>query len=112
LLSQNIHALTDLNIQFLPELIGLHKRGRFPVDRLVSEYPIKDLDRALKDMESGRVSLWKPVFEKDVLIAKAHQNRYQMGHLICEQFSVTLRRCLGPGGEAVSLSWLAESAIA
>jgi D-arabinose 1-dehydrogenase-like Zn-dependent alcohol dehydrogenase len=54
-LPQNLHI--DLNIQFLPEMIDLHKRGKFPVDRLVSIYSIKDLDQALEDMESGKVSL-------------------------------------------------------
>ncbi|KAM0694007.1 hypothetical protein Q7P36_006133 [Cladosporium allicinum] len=44
---------TDLDTQFLPELIDLHKCGKFPVDRLVSIHSVKDLDRALEDMESG-----------------------------------------------------------
>jgi hypothetical protein len=73
---------TDLNIQFLPELIDLHKRGKFPIDRLVSIYPIKDLDRALEDMESGKVSLEDSSVEDRVLITTEHQNRDQVGHLI------------------------------
>jgi hypothetical protein len=59
---------TDLNTQFLPELIDLHKRGRFPIDRLVSIYSIKDLDRALEDMESGKVSLEHSGVEYRLLI--------------------------------------------
>lgn len=75
---------TDLDTQFLPELIDLHKCGKFPVDRLVSIYSVKDLDRALEDMESGKVSFEDSVVEDYMLIATEHQNRDQMGHLIRE----------------------------
>jgi aryl-alcohol dehydrogenase len=39
----------------VPHLIELYKRGRFPVDRLVSNYPFAEIRRAVTDMESGRV---------------------------------------------------------
>jgi aryl-alcohol dehydrogenase len=39
----------------VPQLIELHRRGRFPVDRLVSSYEFADIQRAIADMEDGRV---------------------------------------------------------
>ena len=65
-------------------MIDLHKCGKFPVDRLVSTYSVKDLDRALEDMESGVVSFEDSIVEDHILIATEHQNRDQMGHLIRE----------------------------
>lgn len=41
--------------QFLPELIDLHRKGRFPVDKLCKVYSAKDLDKALHDMHTGTV---------------------------------------------------------
>jgi aryl-alcohol dehydrogenase len=38
----------------VPHLIELYRRGRFPVDRLVSSYPFGDIQGAIADMESGR----------------------------------------------------------
>lgn len=63
-------------------MIDLHKRGEFPIDKLVSVYSIKDLDQALKDMESGKVSLEDSKVEDHLLIATEHQKRDQMGRLI------------------------------
>jgi aryl-alcohol dehydrogenase len=40
-------------------LIDLHRAGRFPYDRLITEYPFADIQRAVSDMESGDVI--KPV---------------------------------------------------
>jgi hypothetical protein len=65
-------------------LIDLHKHGEFPIDKLVSVYSIKDLDQALKDMESGKVSLEDSSVEDHLLITTEHQNRDQMGYLIRE----------------------------
>ncbi|KAL2071970.1 hypothetical protein VTL71DRAFT_11313 [Oculimacula yallundae] len=39
---------------FIPELVRLHRAGKFPVDSLVTIYSIKDFDQALKDMEEGK----------------------------------------------------------
>jgi aryl-alcohol dehydrogenase len=38
---------------FIPELIDLHKKGRFPFDRLIKTYPFKDINQALEDQHAG-----------------------------------------------------------
>jgi len=49
-------AISDL---FIPKLIELYCQGRFPYDRLITFYPFDDINRAVEDMEKGRVV--KPV---------------------------------------------------
>jgi aryl-alcohol dehydrogenase len=49
-------AISDL---FIPKLIELYKQGRFPFDRLITLYPFGEINRAVEDMEMGRVI--KPV---------------------------------------------------
>jgi aryl-alcohol dehydrogenase len=49
-------AIPDL---FIPKLIELYTQGRFPFDRLITFYPFDDINRAVEDMEKGRVV--KPV---------------------------------------------------
>lgn len=44
---------------FLPKLIELHRRGQFPIDRLIKTYPLDQINQAIGDMESGKVV--KPV---------------------------------------------------
>lgn len=39
---------------FIPELVALYKAGRFPFDRLVTTYPLEEIDRAIADQHSGR----------------------------------------------------------
>lgn len=51
------------HIQFIPELIELHRRGRFPIDKICKVYSIKDFDQALKDMHDGKVV--KPIIKFD-----------------------------------------------
>jgi aryl-alcohol dehydrogenase len=41
--------------KLVPQLIELHTQGRFPVDKIVGSYPFGDIQRALADMETGRV---------------------------------------------------------
>ena len=41
--------------KLVPHLIELYEQGRFPVDRLVSSYPFAEIQRAIADMENGRV---------------------------------------------------------
>lgn len=41
--------------QFIPELIDLHQKGRFPIDKLCKVYSVKDLEQALSDMHDGKV---------------------------------------------------------
>lgn len=40
---------------FLPQLLELHRAGRFPVDRLVTTYSFAQFDQALADSRSGAV---------------------------------------------------------
>ena len=46
----------DRTLQFIPELIELHRQGNFPIDRLCKTYPLSDLDQALDDLKKGKVS--------------------------------------------------------
>ena len=39
---------------FIPELIAHYKAGRFPYDRLVTTYPLADINRAIEDQHAGR----------------------------------------------------------
>jgi aryl-alcohol dehydrogenase len=43
----------------LPRLLDLHKRGRFPFDRLVRNYPFTEINKAIADSLSGQTI--KPV---------------------------------------------------
>ena len=44
---------------FIPRLIELFSQGRFPFDRLIQFYPFEEINKAVEDMEKGRVV--KPV---------------------------------------------------
>lgn len=44
---------------FIPELIELHRAGRFPFDRLIKSYEFRDINRAIADSRRG--STIKPV---------------------------------------------------
>ncbi|QZZ25283.1 NAD(P)-dependent alcohol dehydrogenase [Streptomyces sp. ST1015] len=44
---------------FIPALLDLHRRGRFPFDRLISLYPLDQIGRAVDDLRAARVV--KPV---------------------------------------------------
>jgi aryl-alcohol dehydrogenase len=43
----------------IPRLLDLHRRGLLPFDRLITHYPLSDIDRAAADTETGDVV--KPV---------------------------------------------------
>lgn len=45
--------------EFVPYLVDLYRQGRFPFDRLITHYPFEQINRAVEDLESGRVI--KPV---------------------------------------------------
>ncbi|MFD8688542.1 NAD(P)-dependent alcohol dehydrogenase [Streptomyces sp. NPDC059651] len=45
--------------RFIPELIRLHRRGLFPIDRLVTTFPFEDIEAAVAVMRDG--SAVKPV---------------------------------------------------
>jgi aryl-alcohol dehydrogenase len=51
-------AIPDL---FIPQLIELYRQGRFPFDRLITFYPFQEINKAVEDMEKGRVI--KPVLK-------------------------------------------------
>jgi aryl-alcohol dehydrogenase len=44
---------------FIPYLIKLHQQGRFPFDRMVKFYSLRDINRAFADSDRGRTI--KPV---------------------------------------------------
>jgi aryl-alcohol dehydrogenase len=44
---------------FLPRLIDFFRQGQLPLDRIVSFYPFKEINRAIEDMETGKTV--KPV---------------------------------------------------
>lgn len=39
---------------FIPKLIDLYRQGKFPFDRLETFYDFRDINRAIKDVRSGR----------------------------------------------------------
>lgn len=39
---------------FVPKLIELYLQGRFPFDRLITRYPLADINRAVEDQHAGR----------------------------------------------------------
>ena len=40
--------------RFLPRVVDLYERGRFPVDRLMTFYDFDQLEQAARDAESGK----------------------------------------------------------
>ncbi|MFH1123341.1 MAG: NAD(P)-dependent alcohol dehydrogenase [Pseudomonadota bacterium] len=44
---------------FIPKLIELYRQGRLPFDRMITFYPLDNINQAAEDMEKGRVI--KPV---------------------------------------------------
>lgn len=45
--------------RFIPQLLAYHREGRFPFDRLLTFYPLAEINTAVADMHAGRVV--KPV---------------------------------------------------
>lgn len=54
---------------FIPQLVDLWKQGRFPFDKLVKYYPLKDIEQAVHDSEDG--SVIKPILLPDPSIRAA-----------------------------------------
>ena len=46
---------------FIPKLIELYDRGLFPFDKMITYYPFEEINKAVEDMEQGRVI--KPVLK-------------------------------------------------
>jgi aryl-alcohol dehydrogenase len=40
--------------QFIPELLDLHARGQFPFDKLVTTYPLSQINEALEAQVAGK----------------------------------------------------------
>jgi aryl-alcohol dehydrogenase len=40
---------------FIPRLIELYRQGRFPFDRMITFYPLREINKAVSDIEEGRV---------------------------------------------------------
>ena len=40
--------------QFIPQLVALHQQGRFPFDKLVTHYPLAEINQAARDSTAGR----------------------------------------------------------
>jgi aryl-alcohol dehydrogenase len=40
---------------FIPQLIDLHLQGRFPFDKMLSFYPLDQINKAAEDSEKGKV---------------------------------------------------------
>ncbi|MGA3524396.1 NAD(P)-dependent alcohol dehydrogenase [Melissospora conviva] len=49
--------------RFIPELVGLHQRGRFPLDRIVTTFPFEKIGDAVAGMRDGTAI--KPVLTFD-----------------------------------------------
>jgi len=45
------NAVPDI---FIPQMVELHKQGRFPIDRMITFYDLDRINEAVKDAESGR----------------------------------------------------------
>lgn len=41
--------------QFIPRLIEMHRSGYFPIEQLCKVYSVGDFDKAITDLEEGRV---------------------------------------------------------
>ena len=41
--------------QFIPKLVALYKQGRFPLDKLITFYPLAEIQQAVEDSEAGRI---------------------------------------------------------
>lgn len=39
--------------ELVPELVRLHAEGRLPLERLIGEYPLDEIERAVSDMHAG-----------------------------------------------------------
>ncbi len=51
-------AIPDL---FIPKLIELYRQERFPFDKIMTFYPLEEINKAVEDMEQGRVI--KPILK-------------------------------------------------
>jgi aryl-alcohol dehydrogenase len=40
---------------FLPQLVAQYHKGKFPIDKLVTFYDFKDINKAIEDLHHGTV---------------------------------------------------------
>ena len=53
----SIHGVTEGDADprtFIPRLIALYEEGRFPFDRLMTQYPLSKINEAIEDQHAGR----------------------------------------------------------
>jgi aryl-alcohol dehydrogenase len=50
-------------VSCVPELVRLHQRGGLPIEKIITEYPFRDIERAAEDASQG--SVIKPVLVFD-----------------------------------------------
>jgi aryl-alcohol dehydrogenase len=56
-MGQSVHGVTEGDADprdIIPQLIAMHAAGTFPFDRLITTYPIADINRAIDDQHAGR----------------------------------------------------------
>jgi aryl-alcohol dehydrogenase len=41
--------------KFIPEMIELYRQGRFPIDKMMTYYDFKDINKAVEDLEKGKI---------------------------------------------------------
>ena len=39
--------------EFIPQLVGLYKAGKFPIDKLIKTFPFTEINRAVEDQKNG-----------------------------------------------------------
>jgi aryl-alcohol dehydrogenase len=55
---------------FIPHLIALYRQGRFPFDKMVKFYPLREINRAFADSKSGKTI--KPVIRLAGVASQRH----------------------------------------
>ena len=53
-------------LQFIPQLMELHRSGNFPIERLCKVYPVEKLEMALTDLKSGSVRWYQFILAQHV----------------------------------------------
>ncbi len=56
-LGQSVHGVTEGDADprdIIPRLIAMYLAGDYPFDRLITTYPIADINRAIDDQHAGR----------------------------------------------------------
>jgi Zn-dependent alcohol dehydrogenase len=43
------------SVDFIPQVMGMHQAGHFPIERLCRTYPVAKLEDAIHDLHAGKV---------------------------------------------------------